>query len=73
MIVHPSKWVIVPVSGYKEDCLRKFLIKSVTEWADFKIAQCEKYLGIYLGPGATAEMNWSKPVATACALFVVNG
>jgi len=43
-----------------------FLKTHVPEWQALKIASCEKYLGIYIGPGATAVLNWEKPLAKAC-------
>ena len=56
-------WCLQVFDGSREaDIIKQWLIKSLPNWSNFKIALAAKYLGFYLGP-RSAELVWKAPIA----------
>ena len=63
----PKKCNIIPLWGaftlHKATCIRDFIARTVPHWHAFNILACAKYLGFWLGPAATLDMNWRGPMS----------
>ena len=67
MELNPLKCIIIPLGTLSKDLISNWLTCNLAPWKVMKIDACEKYLGFFVGPGATPEMNFADPVAKACA------
>lgn len=63
LTLKPAKSVVVPLAGsVAPDALvprtRTVVARVAPEWSSFKVARSTSYLGLDVGPGATAEIQW---------------
>ena len=58
LVVHPTKTIILPLWKVNIDFLKKSPWISQSPWAEVSIGWHAKYLGVLLGLGATAGMNF---------------
>ena len=64
--LQPKKTIFIPTTiPFTQDVatfLREWLSQELPAWAQVEIAECGKYLGIFVGPGA-AKFQWDLPLA----------
>ena len=55
MILNKRKCVAVPLGWTSLESFSILLREYAGNWADFEVALCAKYLGVYIGPGSTMK------------------
>ncbi|CAK0843439.1 unnamed protein product [Prorocentrum cordatum] len=65
LVLKPSKCHVVPTEAAFSEPLQSkiqaMLAQRVPQWADFKVAPCLLFLGLWVGPAVTLEIAWRAP------------
>ena len=65
LTLKPSKCIIVlstcEASEDMKAAVREWLLEHIPSWANFKVQNTAKYLGLWLGPGS-APLQWEAPI-----------
>ena len=66
LALQPAKCVAVPLwaplSSEVQSQTHSDLVEARGWWGAFQVSDVVKYLGVWLGPGATAELQWKAPI-----------
>jgi hypothetical protein len=60
--IHPTKTILIPLGNRTPDEIRNSTWFSSSAWNRAPIQMSAKYLGVYIGPGATSQLCFQGPV-----------